>query len=164
MNTRDPVIEQLERLGIKYEYVPIDPAYADTAAYCTQYGDPLEQAANTIIVAGKKKPRRFAACVVLATRRLDVNRRVRELLGAGRLSFARADDMRALTGMEVGGVTPFGLPQDLPLFIDGAMMDLPWVIVGTGGRNGKLRLAPAGLATLPGARVIDDLSLPMTTG
>jgi len=96
---------------------------------------------------------------VLATRRLDVNRRVRELVGAGRLSFANADEMRELTGMEVGGVTPFSLPPDLPLYLDGAMMDLPWVLVGTGGRTSKLRLSPQVLADLPQARVIADLSL-----
>jgi prolyl-tRNA editing enzyme YbaK/EbsC (Cys-tRNA(Pro) deacylase) len=163
MTEPDPeqaVLTVLERMSASYERIAIDPQYADTAAYCAHYGDPIERAANTLIVASRKKPRTFAACVVLATRRLDVNRRVRELLGSGRLSFAQADDMRSLTGMEVGGVTPFGLPADLPLFLDGAMMTLPWVIVGTGGRNAKLRLAPSVLAALPGAQVIEGLSLP----
>lgn len=154
------VLAALAALGAAYEHVPIDPAYADTAAFCAHYGESLDHAANTIVVASKKEPKAYAACVVLATRRLDVNRRVRDLLGRGRLSFARSDEMRALTGMEVGGVTPFGLPPSLPLYLDGAMMHLPYVIVGTGGRTGKLRLAPAVFTRLPGAVVVEDLSLP----
>jgi prolyl-tRNA editing enzyme YbaK/EbsC (Cys-tRNA(Pro) deacylase) len=154
------VLATLDALGVAYERIPCNPALADTAAFCEHYGEPLDHAANTIVVASKKKPRRFAACVVLATRSLDVNRRVRDLVGAGRLSFARPEHMLELTGMMVGGVTPFSLPEGLPLYLDGAMMDLPWVIVGTGGRSGKLRLAPQVLASLPEAQVIDDLSTP----
>jgi prolyl-tRNA editing enzyme YbaK/EbsC (Cys-tRNA(Pro) deacylase) len=154
------VFAVLAALDARFEHVVIDPAYADTAAYCAHYGDSFEHAANTIVVASRREPKSYAACVVPATRRLDVNRCVRDLLGAGRLSFAGADEMRALTGMEVGGVTPFGLPPALPLYLDGTMMRLPYVIVGTGGRTGKLRLAPTVFARLPGARVIEDLSLP----
>ena len=154
------VLDALDALGAEYERIPIDPDHADTAVFCERYGYPLEQSANCIVVATKKQPRSYAACVVLATRRLDVNHRVKQLVGAGRLSFARADDMRRLTGMDVGGVTPFSLPEGVPLYLDHAMMDLPWVIVGTGGRTAKLRLSPLVLLEVPGAQVITDLSVP----
>ena len=160
----DPLLATLHALGAAYEHIVIDPQYADTAAFCAHYGEPLDHAANTLVVGSRKEPKVFAACVVLATRRLDVNHRVRTLLGTGRLSFAREDEMRALTGMQVGGVTPFGLPPSLPLYLDGAMMTLPFVIVGTGGRDGKLRVAPEVFTRLPGAVVIDDLSMPAPSG
>ena len=152
------VLEALERLGVAFERIPIDAEFADTAAFCEEYGYPLEQSANCIVVATKKEPRKYAACVVLATRRLDVNHRVKTLVGAGRLSFAKPDDMRRLTGMEVGGVTPFSLPEGVPLYLDDAMMDLPWVIVGTGGRDSKLKLSPQAMLQVPLAQVITDLA------
>lgn len=147
------VVEVLDRLGVPYELQPIDPAFADTAAYCERYGVPPERAANTLIVAAKKEPRRYAACVVLATTRLDVNRAVRRLLDASRVSFASADETRALTGMLLGGVTVFALPDDLPIYVDEKVLAHDWVILGSGSRSSKVRVSPEVLRRLPRAQV-----------
>jgi prolyl-tRNA editing enzyme YbaK/EbsC (Cys-tRNA(Pro) deacylase) len=149
----------LDRLGVPYELLPCDPAFADTAAFCARYGYSPSSAANTIVVASKKEPRQYAACVVTATTRLDVNRTVRDLLGVSKLSFASADDMRQLTGMAVGGVTAFGLPEGVPLLVDARVMACETVILGTGGRNGKIRIAPAVFERIPGARVVTGLAI-----
>lgn len=154
----DPVLQTLTQLGVEHEIIPVDPALADTTLFCEHYGYPLEQSANTILVASKKEPKVFAACVILATTKLDVNRRVRELLGVKRASFATADEMRQLTGMEVGGLTPFGLPEGVPLWVDRRVFDAVWVIVGGGGRNYKVKLAPQALL-VAGGRSIDDLAV-----
>ena len=148
-----------EQLGVPCELIPCDPEYADTAAFCTRYGYPAERAANTIVVASKKEPKQYAACVVLATTRLDVNHAVRDLLGGAKCSFASAEEMRALTGMTVGGVTAFGLPAGVPLFVDARVLDLDWVILGTGGRNGKIRIAPEVFHRIPGAKVVEGLAV-----
>lgn len=140
----------LAGLGIEHEVIEIDPALADTAAFCAHYGYPPEKSANTILVASKKEPRKYAACVVLATTQLDVNRRVRSLLEVSRASFATAEEMRAVTGMEVGGVTPFALPPGLPLYVDRRIESLDWIILGGGGRRTKIRIAPEALARLGG--------------
>src|SRR3982750_2984812 len=105
----------LERLGVDHEVVPCDPALADTAAFCEAYGFAPEDSANTILVIGKSNPPKYAACVVLATTRLDVNRAVKQKLGA-RASFAAAQDTRAITGMEIGGGTGVGVPAALPVW------------------------------------------------
>jgi prolyl-tRNA editing enzyme YbaK/EbsC (Cys-tRNA(Pro) deacylase) len=149
----------LDRLAVPYEHIPIDPAFADTAAFCERYGYPLGHAGNTIVVASKKEPRQYAACVVLATTRLDVNRAVRDLMGVAKLSFASAEEMAALTGMRVGGVTVFGLPESVPVFVDDQVMALDWVILGTGGRDGKIKVAPEVFRRLPNARVVRGLAL-----
>jgi len=149
-----------ERLGVPFELIPCDPEYADTAAFCAQYGYPVERAANTLVVASKKEPKQFAACVVLATTRLDVNHAVRDLLGTAKCSFASADEMKALTGMTVGGVTVFGLPDGLPLYVDSRVMDLDWIILGTGGRNGKVRIAPEVFRRMSAAKVVEGLAMP----
>jgi prolyl-tRNA editing enzyme YbaK/EbsC (Cys-tRNA(Pro) deacylase) len=148
------VVAVLDGLGVPYELQAIDPAFADTAAYCERYGVPLDHAANTIIVASKKEPRRYAACVVKATSRLDVNHAVRRLLDASRVSFASADETRALTGMLIGGVTVFALPAELPVYVDDKVMALDWAILGSGSRSSKVRVSPEVLRRLPGAQVV----------
>ncbi len=148
----------LDTLGVPYEHIPIDPDFADTAAFCERYGYPADHAGNTIIVASRKEPRRYAACVVLATTRLDVNHAVRDLLGVTKCSFATAEEMAQLTGMTAGGVTVFGLPPGMPLYVDDRVVALDYVILGTGGRNGKIRTSPAVFERLD-ARVVHGLAL-----
>lgn len=98
--------------------------------------------------------------MVLATTRLDVNHRVRELMGQSRLSFASPEDTMRATGMLVGGVTPFGLPEGLPVYVDAAVLTRPSVVVGGGGRSSKLRLDPRELLKAPGAEVVERLARP----
>ena len=150
----------LEPLGIAYELFPCDPALADTAQFCAAYGFSPSESANTIVVVGKADPRRYAACIVLATHRLDVNRAVRDKLGTRKASFAGPDETRELTGMEIGGVTPFGLPDDLPVWIDADVMAQPRIILGGGSRSWKVISTPALLQALPGAEVVEGLARP----
>ena len=152
------VTEVLATLGVPYEVMHIDPALADTAAFCAHYGIPLDQSANTIIVASKKEPKQYCACLVLATTRLDVNHAVRKLMGASRVSFASGDETKALTGMLIGGVTVFALPPELPIYVDERVMQPPWIIVGGGGRSTKIKLAPAALRQLPNVTVVAGLA------
>lgn len=154
------VREALEALGVPHELIAIDPAFADTAAFCERYGIPLENSANTIVVASKKEPRQYAACVVKATTRLDVNHAVRRLMGVSRLSFATAEETRALTGMLIGGVTLFALPPDLPVYVDEALMDLEWVILGGGSRSLKVRTTPEVFRHVANTTVVPGLALP----
>ena len=145
-------------LGVPFEVMTIDPAFVDTAQFCAQYGIPLDQSANTIIVVSKKEPREYCACLVLATTRLDVNRAVRKLMNASRVSFASADETKALTGMMIGGVTVFALPEGLPIYVDERVMAPDWIIVGGGGRSTKIKLAPDALRRLPNVTVVSGLA------
>ncbi len=153
------VTDVLRALGVPYELIPIDPDYADTAAFCARYAVPIEHGGNTIIVASKKEPRQFCACVVKASRRLDVNHTVRKLMGVSKVSFASADDTQALTGMMLGGVTVFALPPELPIYIDATLMSLPWLILGSGSRSSKIKIAPVVFERLRGAQTVPGLSL-----
>ena len=140
-----------------YELFPCDPALADTAAFCAAYGFAPEDSANTIIVVGKGAEPVYAACVVLATHRLDVNRAVKARFGR-KSSFASPDETRAITGHEIGGVTVFVLPADLPVWIDAAVMERGRIVLGGGSRSWKV-IAPASiLLTLPAAEVVEGLA------
>jgi prolyl-tRNA editing enzyme YbaK/EbsC (Cys-tRNA(Pro) deacylase) len=163
MSSPDPgslVTSALARLGVAHSVMPCDPAAADTAVFCERYGIAPEDSANTILVAIKREPRRYVACVVLATTRLDVNHKLRDELGEKRLSFADAEETVATTGMLVGGVAPFGLPDTVPVLVDAAVMERREIVLGGGGRDTKLRLAPEELRKIPGLRVVAGLAHP----
>jgi prolyl-tRNA editing enzyme YbaK/EbsC (Cys-tRNA(Pro) deacylase) len=155
---RDRLIAALAALDIDYELFACDPALADTAAFCAAYGFAPEDSANTILVIGKSDPPRYAACVVLAPNRLDVNRAVRDKLGTRKASFAPAESTRDLTGMEIGGVTVFGLPPDLPIWIDARVVARDRIVVGGGSRSWKVLLPGDQLARLPSAVVVHGLA------
>jgi len=152
------VRDSLDALGVPYEVMPIDPAFADTGQFCEKYGIPLANSANTIVVASKKEPKLYCACVVLATTRLDVNHTVRRLMGAARVSFATAEETQALTGMMIGGVTVFALPPDVPLYVDERLMGLDWLILGGGSRSTKIRTSPEVFRRMPNATIVPGLA------
>ena len=137
----------------------IDPDLADTAAFCARYDVPLDLSANCVVVAGRRgEALRYAACVVLATTRADVNGVVRRHLDARKASFAAMDDAVAQTSMEYGGITPLGLPPSWPVLVDAAVAEAGDVVVGSGVRRSKLLLPGAALADLPAAEVIEGLA------
>jgi prolyl-tRNA editing enzyme YbaK/EbsC (Cys-tRNA(Pro) deacylase) len=136
----------------------IDPELADTAAFCAAYTSPVDGSANCVVVAGRRgEDTRYAACLVLASTRTDVNGLVRRRLAARKASFAPMDDAVALTGMEYGGITPVGLPPDWPLLVDAAVAAAPAVVIGSGVRHSKLALPGSLAARLAGAEVVDSL-------
>ena len=152
------VLAALDATGLPYDVVPCDPALADTAAFCEHYGYAPEDSANTIVVASKREPKRYVACVVLATTRLDVNGTVKRRLDAGKVSFASADETAALTGMAIGGVTALALPPDLPLWVDAAVMERPRIILGGGSRSMKVHVTPEVFTKVPSVEVVEGLA------
>ena len=152
------VREALHALGVPYEVVACDPELADTAAFCESYGFAMEDSANTIVVVGKADPRRYVACVVLATTRLDVNGIVRQRLAVRRASFASGDETVEVTGMSIGGVTPFGLPPTLPVWVDRRVVARRRLVFGGGSRACKVVAGPDVLHALPSVEVVDGLA------
>ena len=155
---REQLDQTLRPLDVPYELFACDPALADTAAFCAAYGFAMGDSANTIVVVGKSEPRQYAACLVLATHRLDVNRSVRAKFARGKASFAGPEETRDITGMEIGGVTPFGLPANLPIWVDAAVMDRPRIVLGGGSRSWKVLAPPEILLRLPHVEVVEGLA------
>lgn len=159
--TADPAIldprvrAALDANGLVYDVLACAPELSDTAEFCAHYGVPPENTCNTIIVVAKTTPKRYAACLVAANTKLDVNHRVSAVMGTKRLSFASSDETTELTGMLLGGVTLVGLPSELPVYIDARMLELDFAILGGGNRTSKIRLAPRELLKLPNASVAD---------
>jgi prolyl-tRNA editing enzyme YbaK/EbsC (Cys-tRNA(Pro) deacylase) len=159
----DPVAHALKLLdpadAAMVGVAEIDPALADTAAFCEAYGSPMDGSANCVVVAGRRgEATRYAACLVLASTRADVNGLVRRRLDARKASFAAMDDAVAMTGMEYGGITPIGLPEDWPVLVDSAVAAATAVVIGSGVRHSKLALPGALAARLPNVELTEGLA------
>ncbi len=153
----DGLLDILSGSGVAYEIFECDPALADTAEFCEAYGFAMEDSANTIVVMGKSEPPVFAACIVLAHTRLDVNKTVRKKLGTRKASFANGEDTERMTGMIIGGVTPFGLPEGLPIWVDARVMERERLVLGGGSRDRKVLASPE-ILTAIGAEVVEGLA------
>jgi len=152
----------LEATGEPFERIACDPALSDTAVFCARYGYAVEDSVNTILVRGRGRsahdPGTVVACALLGHTRLDTNRTVRKRLGARKVSFASPEETRAITGMELGGVTAFGLPAELPLWVDARVMDRERLIFGAGERGAKIVTTPAALLALACVELVDGLA------
>ena len=155
------VLESLKDVGATFEVIDCDPSFADTAEFCNNYGYSPNESANAILLEGKAESPVYALCVVLATTRINVNKVARKRLGTRKASFASAEVTKSLTGMEIGGVTPVGLPDDVPIWIDNLVMEAPKVIIGAGSRNAKIYLAPDNLLRFPNTHIVENLSMPI---
>lgn len=156
----DPRVRaSLDQAGITYETLTCEEHLADTAQFCAHYGIAPQEACNTILVALKTDPRRYVACLVRADTKLDVNHKVSGLVGFKRLSFASGEETASITGQAIGGVTLFGLPDGMPVYIDSRVVEQQRVILGGGNRTSKVRVDPRELTRLPGAQVA-DIALP----
>ena len=125
---------------------------ADAAA---AYGVAHGQIAKTLTL------KTAAGVVLLVTRgdaRLD-NRKAKAQFGK-KLSMVDVAQVEALTGHPVGGVTPFGLAQPLPVYCDVSLNAFADVIPAAGSGNSAVRIAPARLAEITGAQWVDVCEVP----
>lgn len=152
-----PVYEYLQAHGYDGTWVSkIDPDLADTATFCKQYNIDPGISANCVIVEAKRSYKTWwAACIILATTKADINGVIRKTLDARKVSFAPMSTAISLTHMEYGGITPIGLPTDWPILIDSQVIQHDQVIVGSGIRGSKILIASQKLQSLTNAQVLD---------
>lgn len=155
----EAVQEAIAKYGITCEALECEESLADTAAFCEHYKFSADQTVNAIIVASKADPIRYVCCLVPANTKLDVNKTVAKLMGVKRCSFASGEQTLELTGMKIGGVTPFGLPEGITIFVDEAIMTNPTVVTGGGNRTSKVLSAPQELLKLPNVEVVQGLGI-----
>lgn len=151
----EPVAKAVASSDLKAEVAEIDPGLADTATFCERYGVAMEDSANCVIVSARRGGEtRYAAVMVLATHRADINGVVRRHLEARKVSFAPQAEAVELTGMEYGGITPIGLPEGWPVLVDENVTRRSFVVVGSGVRRSKLALSGEALVAATRGEVV----------
>ena len=141
-NTLPQIRQFLESTKLEFEVMNCDPKLADTNVFCKEYGIDLEDSVNAIVVKTKTGELKYAACALLATTKLDINKTIRKKLAARKVSFADIEETAKLTGMDIGGVTPLTLPSTLPLWVDSKVMQRSFIVLGGGNRSSKIKLSP----------------------
>ena len=135
---------------------------ADTDKWAEVYDVPLDQTANVVVVETRKTrgaEREFAAVLVLADSRADLNGAVKRAFAVSKVSFAPTDKAVAATGMESGGMSPIGLPDSWPLLIDERVTKVEKVYLGSGIRPSKLVVDGGIFAHVPHAQIIGDIAI-----
>lgn len=156
-----PVADALGSMVGEVYVTAIDSTLSDTAAFCAAYGIGMEVSANCVVLEAKRAERTwYMACVVLATDRADVNGTIRRHLDARKISFAPMDEAVIRTGMEYGGITPLGLPDEWPILVDERVSTADYVIIGSGIRGSKLLVPGRLVATLPNASILNLVKQP----
>ena len=141
----------------------IDPADADTATLTSKLNLPLSDSGNAVLISGSRQGDiRHCCCMTAADRRVDVNHVVRKRLDVRKCSFASMEEAVTLSGMEYGAITPIGLPPDWPVWLDQHLSQVEWVLIGSGVRTSKLVVPGAALLRLPGAQLVDGLTMEIT--
>jgi prolyl-tRNA editing enzyme YbaK/EbsC (Cys-tRNA(Pro) deacylase) len=141
----------------------IDPELSETESVCQTFDLPHDIMGNAVLVMGRREGEvRQCCCMSLANRRVDVNGFVRKQLNVRKASFAPMELAVESSGMEYGAITPVGLSSDWPVWIDESLRDVPWLIVGSGVRHGKLIVPGASLLNLPGVQLMEGLTSPVS--
>jgi prolyl-tRNA editing enzyme YbaK/EbsC (Cys-tRNA(Pro) deacylase) len=135
-----------------------DPELADTNIFCKEYGIDLKDSVNAIVVKTKTGELKYAVCALLATTKLDINKKIRKKLGARKVSFADVEETIKLTTMNIGGVTPLTLPSSLSLWVDSKVMQRNCIILGGGNRSSKIKISPKIFHYTPNTEIVDGLA------
>ena len=152
------VFDHISKLAIPYQVVECKEEYADTYLFCEKYDYPIEFCANTILLSSKKPPNYHVACVLQGDKKLDVNNKVRKLMNSSKVSFASHEETVALTNMKSGGVTIFGLPNSIDIYVDSDVMNQPYLIFGSGNRNSKIIIEPNHLSQIPNIKLVGNIT------
>ena len=152
------VLDHISKLAIPYQVVECKEEYADTYLFCEKYDYPIEFCANTILLSSKKPPNYHVACVLQGDKKLDVNNKVRKFMNSSKVSFASHEETVALTNMKSGGVTIFGLPNSIDIYVDSEVMNQPYLIFGSGNRNSKIIIEPNYLSQIPNIKLVENIT------
>ena len=94
-------------------------------------GTPLEQGAKAMLFRADGKP---VLLVLPADRRVDT-RAFKRAHGIKNLQLLSPDELRALTGLQVGSVPPFGRLIEVPTYVDERLLALPQIAFNAGSRT-----------------------------
>jgi len=96
---------------------------------------------------------RVVLIVTSGTSRMD-NKKVKALFG-GKPKMLAPEEVADITGHEVGGVCPFGLKSQLPVYCDVSMKAFDFVVPAAGSTHSAVRIAPDRLVALTSAQWVD---------
>ena len=150
MSTR--AILQLKRRNIPFERIEYEHLRkgAEYAAQAT--GFPLERTAKTLVLAVAAG--RYALALLPGDRQADM-KRLAGVLAVKRVEMADAASAERLSGYRVGGISPFGFRQRLPVVMEERLLSYASILVNGGRRGTMLKMDPSVIRQALGCLVAD---------
>lgn len=109
---------------------------------------------KSILFQGKKDPNQVALAIAPGDVRVTAAK-VAAALGMTQLKLATPETVLRRSGYEVGGVPPIGHIESLPTVVDARIPSFESVFGGGGDEDHMLRITPAEIVRLTGARIAD---------
>jgi Cys-tRNA(Pro)/Cys-tRNA(Cys) deacylase len=140
MSTR--AIKFLEQKGISFEVVKYEHKEkgAEFAARATGFS--LEKTIKTLVV--DLGDRRHCLVLVAGDKKL-AEKRLAKACSVKRAAMADAATAERLTGYLVGGISPFGSKQKLPVVMEKSILNFDQVLINAGQRGTMLKMSPAAI-------------------
>lgn len=137
----------------------IDPEFAGGVEVCAKYNIDPKMGANCLVVEGKKGNNSIiAVCLVPVGYRYDMSGVVRKKLNVRQVSVASLELVLLETQMELGSITPIGMPENWQIFIDPLVINPERIIIGGGLKKSKLSIPSNALLHLPNAEILEGLA------
>lgn len=148
----------LEGKKVPYEAITYDASERDAEKIAVQLGVPPEQVFKTLVVAAPKdgrSPQKPLLVVIPANRQLDL-KKLAKLINVKKLKMATHQQAEEMTGLQVGGISPLALiNKGFAIYLDELAAERAQIYISAGERGTQIKLAPADLRKLTGARLAD---------
>ena len=137
--------------GLADAVLTFDQSTKTAQAAADAVGCELGQIAKSIVFLADGSP---VLAIVAGDRRGDTAAIARET-GAAEVRLAGPEAVRAATGYEVGGVSPFDLPDAVTVFVDATLTRFDTVLAAAGTAESVVPVPLDRLITLAGGRLAD---------
>jgi Cys-tRNA(Pro)/Cys-tRNA(Cys) deacylase len=143
----------LEGRKVAYQVASYPESERDATVIARHFGVPAGQVFKTLVIT--RAPAKPVLALVGADSQLDLKKLAR-VLGEKKLKLAGHSEAEAVTGLQVGGISPLALlNRGFVILIDQSARQYEEVYVSAGRRGLNLRLPVAGLVKVTGARCAD---------
>jgi Cys-tRNA(Pro)/Cys-tRNA(Cys) deacylase len=148
-------IRILEQNKIPYEVFEYDNSFHDAQEVAEILGLPNFMLYKTLIVEAINDPSQVKPFVALVPSHERLNlKKLAAVIGIKKAKMVSHKDAEALTGLQVGGISPLALTsKNWKMFIDRQATELQHVVISAGQRGFQLRVPLASLVSLLRLRV-----------
>ncbi|WP_420640771.1 aminoacyl-tRNA deacylase [Candidatus Leptofilum sp.] len=145
-----PVTRELDQKQIPYTLFTHDGPVRSLEQAAAERNQQPEQVVRSLLFRLAKGE--FLMVLVAGPQQIDW-KQLRRTLGLSRLTMAKPDELRRVTGYEIGAVAPFGLPMPLHILVDQSVLNQTEISLGSGVRGTAVLMRTADLLTALGDAV-----------
>jgi Cys-tRNA(Pro)/Cys-tRNA(Cys) deacylase len=145
-------IRYLKEQGIPFEVAEYDHLDKGALFASQALGMPVERTVKTLVVQLSKK----GYLVVLMPGSKTISfKKLAKIRGVKRAAMVNTAMAERLTGYLVGGISPFGMKQRLPVVIDAGLLAFDKVAINGGKRGVMLIMNPSDIVKTTGAKPVE---------